>query len=73
MCVPSGIDYEPIHNRAKPMDFFDQIAFVIGLETDDFNTPGKSLRNQQMVDIRQRGLAVDLRLALAQEIQIRAV
>ena len=51
----------------------DQHAFVVGLDRLDLHAELGRQRRHLRVDLRQRGVAVDVRLAAAEQVQVRAV
>jgi hypothetical protein len=73
VCQPAGVDDDRAVRAARRLDAVDQLALVVGLE----RLHGRAALGRQLaqarVDLGQGGAAVDLRLALAEQVQIRAV
>ena len=55
------------------LDAVDQIAFVVALEGDQFDRGRLGLAGEGRIDVRQRLMPIDIRFALAEQIQVRAM
>src|SRR3954454_1494891 len=68
--VGAGIDDDARALRSRLLDPVDQLSFVVGLEERDRNSQGLSLVAHELLDVRQRGAAVNLRLSAAEHIDV---
>jgi hypothetical protein len=55
------------------MEEIDKSAFVVALEADERRVPGSADAGDVVLDVEERGPAIDGGVPLAQEVQIRAM
>ena len=71
-----GVDQDPMGPVGTLLDPIDERPLVVGLEAGEFHRGAREsggLGGQAAVDLLERGAPVDLRLAAAEEVQVRAV
>ena len=68
-----GVDDRPVGSPTQSLDRFDQLALVIGLRPAALDAEGARPLARGGLDLSQRGAPVQVRLALPQQIQVRAV
>ena len=73
MCECGGIDQRAIRLPFEILDRVDKLTFVIGLDPAALHAQRPRRRLRRALDLPQGRAAVHLRLALTEEIQIRAV
>ena len=69
----AGIDDRALHPAGQRLDGIDQLAFVIGLQPLELDAQHLGVGPQHRLDLGQRRTAVDLRLALSQEVEVGTI
>src|ERR1700682_1848791 len=67
------IDDDPARDFSRLMDPIDEFVFAIALMATNFQTEGAARFPARRLNVRERFMAVNLGLALAQQIEVRAV
>ena len=73
MGIGAGIDDDCRIALARGLDAVDQHALVIALGEFDNKVQALGLGAARRLDVRQRLMAVDLRLTLSQHVEVRPV
>ncbi len=74
VCVKApGFHDDPARSLARLVDPVDQLVFAVGLAEDEIEPKLSGQRPAIALHIGQRLAAIDLRLALAQQVQVRPV
>jgi len=69
----TGVDDDAVHPARQALDRIDQFAFVIGLQPLELDTQNLGVGPQHRLDLGECRAAVDLRLALSQEIEVGTI
>src|SRR5688500_19159979 len=71
--VGARVDQEPAHSGSRLLDPVHQQPFHIALKRLDLDSQRRGFLTEPGVDVPKRQRPIDLRLALSQQIQVRAV
>ena len=72
--VASRVDHQELHALIGPLrDRVDDLAFVVGLEETGLRAGGLGMLLDELLEVAERLGTVDLRLALAESVEVGAV